>query len=68
MCGKELVKRIERQLEAASVSELSTRDLSTISEQTHVSNTTIYDIDLIFSIGEVHGHVSAPSVSIITVL
>ncbi|CAN6285262.1 unnamed protein product [Urochloa humidicola] len=76
MCRKELMKRIARQLEEASVSDLL---IPTVD-----GDTTVYDIDLILSIveefvrqdckntqkhngGEVNDHVSAPSASMITV-
>lgn len=47
---------------------VSTCDPLTISEQMHVSDTTVYDTDLIFRNGEVHDHESAPSASMITIL
>lgn len=75
MCRKELVKRIGRQLDEASVSDLL---IPTVDGET-----TVYDIDMILSIveeyvrqdgknaqkhnAEVNGHVQAPSASMITV-
>jgi hypothetical protein len=75
MCRKELVKRIGRQLDEASVSHLL---IPTVDGET-----TVYDIDMILSIveeyvrqdcknaqthnAEVNGHVQAPSASLITV-
>lgn len=76
MCRKELMKRIGRQLDEASVSDLL---IPTVDGET-----TVYDIDMILSIveefarqdsknaqkhngGEVNGHVQAPSASMITV-
>ncbi|VAI08594.1 unnamed protein product [Triticum turgidum subsp. durum] len=75
MCRKELVKRIGRQLDEASVSDLL---IPTVDGET-----TGYDIDMILSIveeyvrqdcknaqkhnAEVNGHVQAPSASMITV-
>ncbi|XP_062216491.1 BTB/POZ domain-containing protein NPY2-like isoform X2 [Phragmites australis] len=76
MCRKELMKRIARQLEEASVLDLL---IPTLDE-----DTTVYDIDMILSIveefvrlnnknaqkhngGEVNGHVLASSASIIAV-
>ncbi|AQL08957.1 BTB/POZ domain-containing protein NPY2 [Zea mays] len=76
MCRKELMKRIARQLEEASVSDLL---IPTVD-----GDTTVYDIDLILSIveefvrqdsknaqrhngGEVNDHVSAPSASMVAV-
>jgi uncharacterized protein (UPF0147 family) len=76
MCRKELMKRIARQLEEASVSDLLIPTMD--------GDTTVYDINLILSIveefvrqdnrntqkhsdGEANGHVSTPSASMIMV-
>ncbi|XP_006649594.1 BTB/POZ domain-containing protein NPY4 [Oryza brachyantha] len=76
LCRKELMKRIGRQLDEASVSDLL---IPTVDGET-----TVYDIDMILSIveefvrqdnknaqkhngGEVDGHVQAPSASMIKV-